>query len=259
MSSLKNIRMYRRTVGMAGILSAVASRISGATRYCEVALPGYKHPFRLRVPSSDVYTYEQIFDNLEYDFSVEKPPQVIIDAGANIGLASIYFANKYPGARILAIEPERSNFELLKENVRPYPQVTPIHAALWNKNEEINLTDPGLGNWGFITEDRKVSEAHASKSVHTVMALTVDDLLHDYGLERIDILKIDIEGAEKEVFSNSSSWLAKVDAIIIELHERTKPGCTRSFYCGSNGFTREWQQGENVYLSRGGLAPLTGS
>jgi len=101
--------------------------------------------------------------------------------------------------------------------------------------------------------------AHGSKSVHSVKALTVNDLLDNYGLERIDILKIDIEGAEKEVFSNSSSWLGKVDAIIIELHEHTKAGASRSFYCGSNGFAREWMQGENVYLSRGSLAPRTAS
>ena len=157
MSSLKNIFLYRRTVGIAGLLSAALARVSGSTRYCEVALAGYKHPFRLRVPSSDVHTYVQIFDNQEYDFTVETSPKVIVDAGANIGLASIYFANKYPAARILAIEPEKNNFELLTQNVRPYPQVTPIHAALWNKSEEIILSDPGWGNWAFITEDRNAA------------------------------------------------------------------------------------------------------
>ena len=64
------------------------------------------------------------------------------------GFASIYFANKYPGAKIIAIEPEQSNFELLKDNIAPYPNIIPIQAALWHKNEEINLIDPGLGKSG---------------------------------------------------------------------------------------------------------------
>ena len=73
----------------------------------------------------------------------------------------------------------------------------------------------------------------------------------------IDILKIDIEGAEKEVFSDTSAWIEKVDSIIIELHERMKPGCISSFYAGSRGFNKEWRQGENIYLSRTGGAHKT--
>jgi hypothetical protein len=75
--------------------------------------------------------------------------------------------------------------------------------------------------------------------------------MNDYNLTSIDILKIDIEGAEKEVFEDSSLWIDKVDSLIVELHERMKPGCNRTFYCGSNGFVDEWKNGENVYLSRG--------
>ena len=92
-----------------------------------------------------------------------------------------------------------------------------------------------------------------SNICHTVMGMTIDKIMKDYSLAKIDILKVDIEGAEKEVFSETSSWIEKVDSIIIELHERMKVGCNRSFYCGSNGFENEWIQGENVYLSRGSI------
>ena len=85
------------------------------------------------------------------------------------------------------------------------------------------------------------------------MAITVDKVLEDFDLPQIDILKIDIEGAEKEVFSDTSAWIDRVDAIIIELHERYKRGCNRSFYCGTKGFDFEWTRGENVFLSRGNL------
>jgi len=79
----------------------------------------------------------------------------------------------------------------------------------------------------------------------------MDSVIDEYRLDKIDILKIDIEGAEKEVFADTSSWIEKVDAIIVELHEHMKSGCVRSFYNGSNGFEHEWRKGENVYLSRG--------
>ena len=79
----------------------------------------------------------------------------------------------------------------------------------------------------------------------------MDRLIDKYRLDRIDILIMHVEGAEKEVFSDTSSWIEKVDAIIVELHEHMKPGCVCSFYNGSNGFDHEWLKGENVYLSRG--------
>jgi hypothetical protein len=78
--------------------------------------------------------------------------------------------------------------------------------------------------------------------------MTVDTIMKEQGIEYIDILKI----AEREVFKDTSSWIGKVDALIIELHERMKLGCNRSFYNGSIGFDDEWLQGSNVFLSRSG-------
>lgn len=248
---IENIKMYLNTVGSVGLLCAIKAKAANSTVLFKINRPDCKHPFRLRLPSSDVPTYIQVFKNKEYNFVAKSQPKIIVDAGANIGLASIYFANKYPSAKIIAIEPERSNFELLRENVAPYSQIVPVQAALWNKNEEINLVDPGLGKWGFMTEMKDSSEKLSGDTCHTVAAMTIDKIMKDFNLQKIDILKVDIEGAEKEVFSDTSSWIEKVDSLIVELHERMKAGCNRSFYYGSNGFDIEWMQGENVYLSRG--------
>lgn len=209
-----------------------------------------KAPVYLRPDTSDLATYNQIFTNQEYDFITNIPPKVIVDAGANIGLASVYFANKYPESKIIAIEPEESNFELLKKNIMPYDNIIPLHAALWDKNEEINLVDPGFGKWGFMTEKKESQEEPLASLCHLIPGMTVDRIIENYNLSRIDILKIDIEGAEREVFNDTSSWIGDVNVIIAELHERMKTGCNRSFYNGSNGFDNEWHQGENVYLSR---------
>src|SRR6266850_283034 len=247
----KDIKLSLRVAGFTGLFYA----IKGTVMHSEVTLnmkrKDIKFPISLRVPSSDIPTYRQVFINQDYDFLVETPPKVIVDAGANIGLASVYFANKYPGAMIIAIEPEHDNFELLKRNVEPYRNVIPIHSALWNRNETIKLVDPGIGYWGFMTEETNTSENTLGKFSHTVKATTLGNIIADYQLNKIDILKIDIEGAEKEVFEDTSSWIGKVEALIIELHEHMKPGCNRSFYNGTNGFDDEWKQGENVYLAKG--------
>lgn len=102
-----------------------------------------------------------------------------------------------------------------------------------------------------MTEMKNLSENLPGKTCHTVPAMTIDKIMKNYSLSKIDILKVDIEGAEKEVFSDTLSWIEKVDSIIIELHERMKKGCNRTFYYGTNGFDNEWKQGENIYLAKG--------
>lgn len=235
------------------MVAAFGSKLGSRAAAFQVTRKDCRHPFWLRLLSSDVPTYEQVFVNLDYAFEVQRAPACIVDAGANIGLASIYFANRFPSARIIAIEPEQGNYELLRANLAPYPQVTALQAALWHRNEEICLVDPGLGNWGFTIEGGGDGRTGSHPIRHRVKAVTMDWILNAFELDRIDILKIDIEGAEKEVFADTSAWIDRVDAIIIELHERYKKGCNRSFYCGSPGFAHEWTRGENVYLSRGNL------
>lgn len=248
---IREIQNYLSIIGFSGLLFAIKAKITNSTVYFKLNRQDCKYPFQLRIPSSDLSTYKQIFIKQEYDFTVKSQPQIIVDAGANIGLASIYFANKYPNAKIIAIEPEQSNFKLLKNNIAPYFNIITLQAALWHKNEEINLFDPGRGKWGFMVEKKNESESLSGGIYHAVTAMTLDKVMENYNLEKIDILKIDIEGAEKEVFSDSSSWIEKVDSIIIELHDRFKTGCSRSFYLNSIGFDNEWKQGENIYISRG--------
>jgi FkbM family methyltransferase len=241
---------YRRVVGLRSLVLLARARSSKRPYLLEMRRPDVAFPFSLRVPSFDVVVFEHIFLRQEYRFDVTTPPSTIVDAGANIGLSSIYFANRFPQARIVAIEPEERNFELLERNTRPYPNVVAVHGALWHEDTSIALVDPGAGEWGFMTETRGATGERAGEILQTVRGVTVDIVMREHGLEHIDIMKMDIEGAEREVFSDASSWLGKVDALIVELHERLKPGCNRSFYQGTRGFDDEWLDGENVYLTR---------
>ena len=230
---------------------------------------GLKKSFFLRKGTADIGTYMQIFLEKEYEFKAMCHPKVIIDAGANIGLASIFFVNKYPDVKIIAIEPEKSNFDMLKKNVEPYSNIIPVQSALWNRNEDINLFDLGLGSDGFVTQKKDeenktlrgtlshlIGEDEASE-LYQVPGITVNKIMEDYGCSEVDILKIDIEGAEKEVFEDTSAWIGNINSVVVELHDFLKMGCNRSFYNGSNGFDYEWMQGESVILSKKGyLRPI---
>lgn len=186
-----------------------------------LTVPGFSQAITLRPYTKDRPTFEKIFLADEYGFSWPSnltPPQVIIDAGANIGLSAIYFANKYPSATVLALEPEKENFQLLQKNCSPYPTIKPVQAALWGYSGKVDLEDKGYGEAGYI-----ISE----KNGETV-AYTVVDLMEAFNLTHVDLLKIDIEGSEKEVFTADTQWLDKVSMVTVETHDRMKPGCEKA-------------------------------
>lgn len=248
MAYIKNqIHLYKEILGYKGLIKAISCSISNKKSMINITRKDIKHPVMLRVPSTDAKAYKQIFIDQEYKFRISHPPKMILDAGANIGLTSIYFANHYPDAKIIAIEPDNDNYALLKINTKNYDNIEILNAAIWNKNETINLTDPGFGDWGFMTQP--LNENLQIKR-HSVQGITIDHIMNLYGIGFIDILKIDIEGAEKEVFHNPEKWINSVNSLIIELHERKKAGCNRNFYNTTNEFKHEWQQGENIFLSR---------
>jgi|GEM_PF-5016603 len=148
---LRRLRYYYLCFGVRGLLFGIRERLSDQPSLVSVIPPGTKHPLYLRLKTSDLRTYGQVFVSQEYEFELVRPPQVIVDAGANIGLASIYYAIRYPAAKVLALEPAYANFLMLEKNTAPYPNILPIRAALWKENTEIELIDPGYGYWGFQT------------------------------------------------------------------------------------------------------------
>ncbi len=236
-----------------GLYYSAQARVLRSPQEVTMMMPDIAYPIHLRLRTSDIDTWRQVFEDREYDVEPKEQPKTILDAGANIGLAAIYFANRFPNAKIVAIEPEESNFVLLKKNVAPYTNIYPVQAALWSEKSRISLVDPGLGKWGFQTQSSGVTDESALSAAtlcHEVDATTVEDLMHDHDIEFIDILKIDIEGAEREVFHDPSKWINSVGMLIIELHDWLKPGCNRSFYNATNNFGSEWRQGENIFLTK---------
>jgi FkbM family methyltransferase len=257
MTLLYGLRNYHALFGRRGVSLALKSRILGKVIQISACVPGLPHPLHLRLRNSDVTLLRSIFLDGEYDWSFLKAPGVIIDAGANIGFTSVVYANRYPEASVIAIEPEASNFQLLKENAASYPNIELVHGALWKENTKLRILDPGLGSWAFRTQETAAGK-QAPPDRALVEAFTLDKILSDHKIEFVDILKVDIEGAEKEVFENSAAWIDRVGIIIIELHDSYKPGCSKAVHAAANGFDFSWHRGETTVLGRkayGGQEP----
>jgi FkbM family methyltransferase len=190
--------------------------------------------------------FTQVLKVREYELPFAGVPKVIVDAGANVGFTSVFFANKYPQSKILAIEPAESNFQMLVKNAASYENITPIKAALWNRCGNIAITGLQFGHCGF-----RVSDA-STNSQEMVPAVTVESILDQYGIDFIDVVKIDIEGAEKEVLEGSAAWIDKVGAIAIETHDRFKLGCTQALEQSIDAFPFRHVNGEVQYFARNG-------
>ena len=246
-----NLYSIKKSTETNYLCDTTIKRIVGDNNIVKILREDYEHPIYLRNHTSDVSVYRSILENNEYDFIIREEPKYIIDAGANIGMASIYFATKYREAKIVAIEPEENNYKLLKLNTENYSNITTINGALWNRTGEISLFDTGLGNVGFMVETNISTIKPAAKKIkHLTEAVTVDGIMNEFSMEYIDILKIDIEGSEKEVFESCRNWIHKTRCIIVELHERMKKGCIKAFYKNTKLSDHIGKRGEDIYLSR---------
>lgn len=178
---------------------------------------------KIRAGNSDIRVFKQIFLDEVYHFIPGGfDPKVIVDAGANVGYSALWFSSKFPQAQVLAIEPELENFNLLVKNTAEEDRIVPLNMALWHEKTTLEIENPSADSWAF-----RVSGV-SSTSENSVATLTITSLMEDFKLEKIDLLKIDIEGAEFELFQNGAErWLPFVNMIMIETHDRIKPGCSQ--------------------------------
>ena len=115
-----------------------------------VNLPDLAHPISMRAGTSDMWVFDQIFLYKEMETDFGQDMAFIIDAGANIGLTSAYFANRFPSAKILALEVDRRNFELLAANARPYANITPLLKGLWKRRANLTIDNPEEYPWAQL-------------------------------------------------------------------------------------------------------------
>lgn len=241
--ALHKIQHYFTTLGLAGLIVFLVAKVLGATLLFRTRIKGIRHPVFVRVATTDVSVLRQVLIEQQYNYALPTLPQTIIDAGANIGLAAVFFANRYPDAKILALEPEDRNYEMLQKNIAPYPNIRPLRAALWKDNQMLVLVDPGAGSHGFQTEDsRKVRPWHRP----LIKAFTLDTLMKEMNVDILDVLKIDVEGSEREIFRHSSAWIGRVRIIMAELHDDLIPGCGDAFTTATKNFEAMRGRGETI-------------
>lgn len=171
-----------------------------------------EQPVVVRGRTSDVTVFYEIFALRIYKIP-KREVISIIDLGANVGYASIYFAHFCPKAHIVAVEPEHSNYQTLVENTQNLKNIDCIHAAIWPQETELSLQNPNAQNWSFHYE-----EAAKTSNGPIIKTQTMPGLMKKFGLKRISLLKIDIEGGEKNLFASDTDWLRYVDCLQIEIH-----------------------------------------
>ncbi len=214
-------------------------------------LPGSEKVVEVRPASSDVDVFGAVFLAREYARPELSDVRTILDLGANTGMASVFYAERHPDARIIAVEPDDGNILMLRRNVRGRPRVVPVHAAVWHEDTVLRLrtTDASgerLPDWGFQT---RVEGAPGDRDVQ---ALAIPTLMRRHGLQSIDLLKVDIEGAEHELFSEASDdWLSVTRCIVVETHERFRPGSDGAVTARlADGFEEQPASGENRIFMR---------
>ena len=211
-------------------------------------------PVVLRTGTSDLPTFCEIFVDGEYHIPFDRDVHYVLDLGANIGLTAVYLAGRFPKARIVCVEPDAENFKVLLANIESLPNVEAIRAAIWSEPGTLQIVredrqGQALGNWG--TQTHPLETTGESRNAETVEAVTIRQLAERFGLPRIDLLKVDIEGAELELFSrNASDWLPMTGAIVVETHNRFRPGSDEAVrQCMQNLDYTLSRQGDNlVYL-----------
>jgi len=242
-------RLYANLLALLGIKQMArlfGRRLFFGRRLVDLEVPGIPTTVYCRADDADHWVLWQIFGESDLDVELPEDPKVIVDGGANVGYSSIYLANRYPQARIIAVEPDPDNCSLFEKNLSPYPNVGLLRGALWPRRRSLRIENPRAEGWVMRVEEAP----HPVEKC--IPGYTLGDLLARSGDEGyIDLLKMDIEGAEEHVFSEATdlAWLEQVGSILIETHSsrgrKTVLAATRA-----QGFSVRRSGTEYLFLTR---------
>jgi FkbM family methyltransferase len=238
----RTIRAWRRSVGWQTTSTFAVYRFAAVLGLQPSAMnikpPQTAHALSARLRgSSDMDVFNQIFVEDEYAcIRGIDSPALIFDLGANVGYSTAYFLNAFPAAMVVAVEPDPANFEVCRANLAPYgSRARAVCGAVWSSCSRLALSRGTFGDGReWASEVREPAEQPGTEAVQ---GWDIPSLLRLTGKEQIDLLKVDIEGSEVNVFGpESSSWLHKVSNICIELHG---PHCEEVFFHALRDFEYE--------------------
>lgn len=162
--------------------------------------------------ASELKVIREVFVNGEYELPPINP-EVILDLGSNVGLSVLYFADRYPEARIIAVEPAQRAFARLERNVGGLANVRLLRAAAVGTDRPVTL-HTGWQSWASSL----FAENEDMYDVEEVDGRTVDSILAAFGEERADVIKLDVEGAEAEVLTGSAA-VGRAQCVVFEFHQ----------------------------------------
>jgi len=211
-------------------LSSLKRFAPGNSSITRVRMKGVGH-VHLRLGDSDFAAFKQVFARREYDLGLVggaysrvaeryraildagRVP-VIIDAGANVGAASLWFAQAFREAQVVAIEPDPGNAKLLRLNVAGEGRISVLEAAIAGEPGRVSLAGNGM-SWAVQTIRSDHGELQAVTMEQSVATVPNGELF---------IAKIDIEGFELDLFAGDQNWIDRATVIIIEPHDWLFPG-----------------------------------
>ncbi len=139
--------------------------------------------------------------------TLNQPMEFVIDAGANIGSQAIRFVNLNPQIKkIICVEPDIENYKLCKENLKNYKAVVYNNALASSSNQNLLVQKTVNSEMSEIINggDKDLIKTNNS---HTIKTISINDIIKKENINRIDLMKLDINGYENEVFSKNLEWL----------------------------------------------------
>lgn len=192
----------------------------------------FRHPLLLTTTISDLHNYHEIAKDRVYDLPRELDEEIdgraIFDLGAYIGTSAAYFATRYPRSPVLAVEPNPRNYRLLQANAANYgDQISPRFAAVGLNNEPVGMMSHSPDNRSHMSNVFSSDYDANGNGSQPARGVTPEDLVSTLGNEdRVGVLKVDIEGAETQLFGSTmiDPLLARTDILMIETHENFEIG-----------------------------------
>ena len=178
----------------------------------------------LRERGSDILTFTEVIQQQVYRDVITKVRncETIVDLGANIGLASRYFAEHFPNCKILAVEPNPSTYQVLVSNVARLVasgRCRTLQAAVWSSEKPlVGEAEDDPEHFSAFA----VHETAANFAENAIAGLPMEKIIAHSGFQTVDLLKVDIEGAEVELFKGNVDWLQRVRTIAIEFHDNSR-------------------------------------
>ncbi|MCK9606076.1 MAG: FkbM family methyltransferase [Methylomonas sp.] len=269
-SALTKLPAYIRNFGvyhgirLAYRIENISNTAAKSDKISKYYLPNYRKYIYLRDSVADHATFWQCLVKNQYDF--KQFPQsnqlnseynrlvnsgqtpLIIDCGGNIGLASFWYAHCFPNAKIVVIEPDQANLEVLRQNLSCFgDRIVILKGGIWNEKGFLKISNPNSGSAAFRLE------LIDGKSDNSIRCYTIREVCDVANNDKPFIVKIDIEGSQKYLFKDNTEWVNNTNLITLELDDWLLPwqGTSRNFFSCLSQYPFDYiLNGESIFCFR---------